>query len=265
MRRVFENEKDFLMEYLKKEPHYCTFILGDIEVYGLNGDIVKVFIDDCDGSISSVLMNYDTDFVLYAQSDFDADKVLNTIMNLPYNEDSCISGKKECIECLIKKMVNMVKRDTVIAVYGDIKLSKCDSNIFDTRLLSLQDADDLLDLYLNIDEFKAKYSLYDLARMRRVFEGGSVWGIYDKSNKLIGSASTTAESEYSAMIVNVCIREEYRAQGLAQIIVYKLLMYLKEKNVNCITLYYDNPYAGKLYHKMGFVDKGEYSTLRRQG
>lgn len=84
--------------------------------------------------------------------------------------------------------------------------------------------------------------------------------IEDKS-EIIASASTTAESSMTAMIVGVGTHPNHRGKGLATIIMESLIIdILNEEKV--VGLLYDNPNAGNLYKKMGFQDIGKWSVYK---
>jgi len=98
--------------------------------------------------------------------------------------------------------------------------------------------------------------------MKTSFEGGRTYGILDENGVVIASASSTAESSYCAMVTNVCTSPACRNQGLAGIVMTKLIEELKKDCIENICLYYDNPLAGRVYKKIGFQEVGVYKTLR---
>ena len=81
-----------------------------------------------------------------------------------------------------------------------------------------------------------------------------------ENEKVVSTVSTTAENSKSAMIVGVCTAPRYRKQGYVTAILTEMLQDLfKEKESVCLT--YNNPEAGNIYKRSGFVDIGMWTML----
>ena len=68
-------------------------------------------------------------------------------------------------------------------------------------------------------------------------------------------SQVVAENSKSAMIVGVATRKGYMSKCLS-----KLCNDLLERN-KFLCLFYDNPKAGKVYHKLGFKEIGIWTML----
>ena len=78
----------------------------------------------------------------------------------------------------------------------------------------------------------------------------------DSDGQMMSVSQTTAENSRSAMIVGVATAKAYRNRGLMRVCLSKLCAdVLSEGKTLC--LFYDNPKAGSVYHKLGFesIDK----------
>ena len=65
------------------------------------------------------------------------------------------------------------------------------------------------------------------------------------------------------MVVSVATRKDYRHQGLMTQVLSKLCQdLLNEQKTLC--LFYDNPEAGAVYHKLGFKTIGKWKMIVRQ-
>ena len=64
------------------------------------------------------------------------------------------------------------------------------------------------------------------------------------------------------MIVGVGTLKEYRGRGYASWLVGKLCQDLLDDGKGFICLFYNNPAAGRIYHRIGFSEMGEYGLLR---
>ncbi|MBE7060501.1 MAG: GNAT family N-acetyltransferase [Ruminococcaceae bacterium] len=259
MIRISSNNNSNIIKYLMHEPHYNTYILGDIYVYGVDGDIVSLYVDDID-NMRCIVMKFEKDFVVYSLKDnFLPTEIVSFIYKHQEN-DSCISGKGSTIEKLFSVMSDKKCRSTKLACFSG-NCSKSHTNVYK---LTENDAEDILDLYCSISEFKDKYKNISATEIPSLFIGGRIFGIRDCSGKIIASAASTAESDFCAMITNVCVRQDYRKNGLSRKVMESLITDLQKNNICNICLYYDNPIAANLYESLGFKVLGEYKTLRNK-
>ena len=258
MIRVFEKDKEKLLEYLSLEPYFNIYIFGDLELFGLSSDTVKIFVDNED-EISCAVMEYAGDYVVYShKNNFDAKVVAEHIKGGTEYHDACISGKGSTVQLLAKYLPEKTLRRTMLACFeGDVP-SLC----AEVERLGEGDAQGLLGLYLEIEEFAAKYRAGGEQRVARELKNGRTFAIRGDAGELVAAASSTAESATGAMITNVCTHPLHRRKGLAEKIIRTLIASIKGEEIESVCLYYDNPDAAKLYKKLGFADKGEYMTLR---
>ncbi|MET1248623.1 GNAT family N-acetyltransferase [Sporolactobacillus sp. STCC-11] len=83
-------------------------------------------------------------------------------------------------------------------------------------------------------------------------KGSSRTYYIERNNEPVSSVSTVAETAGAAMIVGVCTKKEYEHQGFATSCLIKTIGALTaEHKQPC--LFYDNPAAGRIYEKLGFV------------
>ena len=71
-------------------------------------------------------------------------------------------------------------------------------------------------------------------------------------------AKSTSENSTHAMIVGVATHPLYRNKGFATKCIIKICKELiSENKIPC--LFYDNDEAGRIYHKLGFKNRGTWS------
>lgn len=258
--KKIENDQEKLYHYLKNEVCYNTYVLGDLAKYGLSSKEIVFYCQlDDEEKYKVILMKYMDDFVVYSAScDFDEKLVSEQIKLLSETEDFCISGKQEVVKKIVPYFPDKKVRNTYFAQYCKNEIK---SNFASVRLKET-DSRDLKQFYTEIDEFRKKYEKADsLDVIKNSFNEGRTFAIY-KNGKIVCSASSTAESNICAMITNVGTHPNYRGKGYATSVVSDLICCLKEDGVENICLYYDNPTAGRIYKKIGFVDIGIYTVLR---
>ena len=263
MIRIFESNRAKLITYLLCEPYFNTYILGDIEVYGLDGNIVKIYISESK-DIDFILMEYDGNYVIYSKNClFDASEIGDFIKKNRLVNSFCISGKAEAINRIRSELPGLAMRTTKMACLShdfmtDVDLQSCNN----LRKLEIKDREQLLQLYLSIDEFSEKFKSYTDEQMKRLFIGGRVYGIFSDTGILLASAASTAESQFCAMITNVCVHPDHRNLGYSKIVLSALIKELFSSGLGSVCLYYDNPIAEMVYGKLGFNYIGTYATLR---
>ena len=81
----------------------------------------------------------------------------------------------------------------------------------------------------------------------------------EENGEAISTTATTAETKTHAMIVGVATREDKRNKGYASAVMESLMeKYLNQKNKK-LCLFYDNPKADIIYHRLGFVKIGTWA------
>lgn len=135
------------------------------------------------------------------------------------------------------------------------------------RRLVPDDAAKVVALYLQIEEFCDLYKEDNEKSIKEIRfnleNGGRSYGIF-QNGTLISVASTSAENSVSAMVVGVATLPSERKKGLAGSLVAKLCEDFLNENKQFLCLFYDNPEAGSIYHRIGFTELGNYSLLKRR-
>jgi predicted GNAT family acetyltransferase len=79
--------------------------------------------------------------------------------------------------------------------------------------------------------------------------------------KLISVATAAAKNSRSAMVIGVCTDPEERGKGYASAVVSKLCGDCLDSGLDFMCLFYDNPAAGRIYRRIGFIETGKYTML----
>lgn len=94
--------------------------------------------------------------------------------------------------------------------------------------------------------------------------GSSVIFIAVDNNEAIGflelhKVPRLRKAYYYGEIEGMFVREEYRGQGAAKLLMQQALEYAKQENLNCIRLYsgHELKRAHAFYEKMGFIHAGK--------
>jgi predicted GNAT family acetyltransferase len=264
IRKLDGNDQAQVLEYLYQDPSINIFIIGDIENFGFDQTFQDVYGEFEEGKYQSVLLRYKENFVYYSHLDYFNKEWLEIILNNPHQ---FISG--------CKRLTDIIKE--IVDGYREKPMYFCEVNEFDSSLeledegiheLTNKEEDLFLDFTLmkSTEEFDSmKKTEYDSWRESK-FESLKTSKSYviKEDGKIVSSVSTVADTKKSAMVVAVATDKEYRQKGYASKLMIKLMHEYLVNKKKSLCLFYDNPKAGKIYHRLGFVDKDMWVMLIRK-
>ena len=258
-----------ILDYVSLDPEINLFITGDIGSFGIDGRHVRVkgFRDE-DGRLSGVLLRYmDRNYIFYSrQGRVPCELVASVIReDNPSLRGVCLSGKSSLITAIAPFLSELHEEVTMMARCNEIKALAPSSALAEVRLLEEKDFNSYLDLIDNIAEFSSFRHNQTREEQRDSWvaaskRGSVTYGVFE-DGLLVALASTTADTAESSMLVGVCTREGHRCHGYASLAVNALLRDRFAKGEKFLCLFYDNPLAGVIYHRFGFVDVASYSML----
>lgn len=258
--KMTNKDRDRLLEALNADPAYNLFIISDIENFGVTTKFQDVWADVAkDGRIRGVMLRYYGHFIVSRTDECDTTQFLPIVELSP--SFSLLSGKEELIDKLIPAFpvrgvhrfyfTQLNKVDPAFTSVTDIPVQKA----------TVEDAEELFALHQTIREFKDMSETLEGFRKTLETGTGRTWYIR-KNNRNISAASTTAENQYSALVVGVCTAVEYRKRGYASSCMVVLC-----REVLCegkkLYLFYKNPEAGSIYKRIGFRDFGRWASAYR--
>lgn len=264
MKALTQADKEQILTYVSKEPEMNLFFIGDIENYGIASDVVNIYVNEKDGLWDCVLLRYLDFYIIYSQQDtYDHKAVAEFLKGRTVD---CISGKTELVKQLAPYFKDWEVQSTYMSRLNQINTEfNCPTEL-NIRRMTEDDVEDAINLYLTIDEFAKTYQgnvEKNIASMKmNLSQGGSicVGGYVD--NQLVCVAETSGDNSISAMIVGVATLEAYRQKGYASLVVQQLCQQVLASGKQFLCLFYDNPKAGRIYHRIGFEEIGEYAMLR---
>jgi len=252
-----------ILDFVSLEPEFNIFTIGDLESFGLNNEKCQVFLYAPNKEIKATILLYHTYLTLYFR-DFSMDlkPVIDNLNQLINNGATVLSGKKEVIEAVQGKITVQIKSS------ADDYFAKCDELIpmKDLPLEKVEfanenDAWKIVELFDRIPEFQGHNSVEEYAETLK--DGSRKTTILKINDQIVSTASSTAETKDSAMIIGVATEPDnrYRRKGYASACVSKLVQDLNNRRKSAC-LFYDNPAAGSIYKKFGFKDMGFWKMLR---
>jgi len=262
IRKLTEVDRKITMEYLSEEPAINLFIIGDIEGFGFESDFQELWADfTTENQIDAVLLRYYESFIPYTKNvNYDWTEFKKIILDAESDIEGHVtmSGKESVINNFNDILPNHNRRSTFFCeVRSDDNLVK--TGFEDIKIAGVRDVDRVYNLIESIREFDG--SINDKDRIQHKLETNTGRIYYYEDKGLMTSVSqTTAENSMSAMVVGVATLDTYRGKGLMSSCLSKLCLdVLSEGKTLC--LFYDNPQAGKVYHKLGFETLDKWTMV----
>lgn len=264
-RIVQAHEKETLLAFLRQAPEVNLFIIGDIEFYGVSTDFLTVFVDDTP-TLETVVLRYYRNLVVYSTTHcYPLNEIRQMIQT--YDINFCNSGEQSADYLIsgIGDLVN-VRRTTFARMMDDTRLDPS-RNV--ARLATLADVPAVVKSMAEIGEFSHTVNKDSLntriEHVKKKYQDGfSVAFIIEEQGKVIAHAEASAMTSQAAMIVGVYTLSGYRGQGYASQVVSELCRYLLSQNKRPL-LFFDNPDAAKIYHRLGFVDFDTWVMMPLKG
>ncbi|WP_340003539.1 GNAT family N-acetyltransferase [Paenibacillus sp. FSL K6-0276] len=262
IRRLTEDDRELLMALLRKEPALNLFIIGDVENFGFEQDFMELWgeIDPSNGRMKAVLLRFYRSYLPYADGPFDVEGFAKIMQK--DNDIHMISGVTDVVKAF--DGVNNFKQEKHLYFAElkemNVKIGESFSSSEGIKKATVQDVEAICSLTDTIVEFE---SSRDGSRtsLRKTLASGTGRTYYMKrEDKVVATASTSAENSMSAMVVGVATHQAFREQGLATSVVAQLCSDLLHEGKS-LCLFYDNLHAGVIYKRLGFQDIGSWTIV----
>jgi uncharacterized protein len=271
IKRLEENNLPKLIDYLKDEPEANLYPISNIEAFGMDETIHKVWSEiDENGQYKAVLYDSMDDITIHTHQpdtyEFTgfAGMIIDRVNldRVPY-----VFAKKNVMDRLMPmvKVYRTVERKSRFMCRCD-ELAK-DYKILHTDKIRRADASDVPAISRMLDKIEEFPAPMNIGRTEQEVKHGSLKIMYiqdkrkDKpEDEIMSVGQIVAESSYSGLIAGVATQKEYRGKGYASDIVFMLTKSLidREKTA-CLT--YDNPQAGSIYKRLGYKELFKYDKL----
>jgi predicted GNAT family acetyltransferase len=250
-----------VLNYIAPEREVNLFIEGDIESYGLEGDIVTMY-SFGEAWDYLVLRYYENYMVTTNKPGGDLSQVAAF---LKQQNMLCLSAKEDILLGMQQFWPDVPVQGTYLCRLDKEHFT---SNPFSDKAVVRLAADDsrtIIDLYKQIEEFARPYIEHEQDKLKQTREllenGGLGFGIFNEEN-LVCMATITAKTKSGAMIIGVATHPSYRSRGYASQVMSRLCSQCFSDGLSFLCLFYDNPLAGAIYHRLGFETIGRWGMLK---
>lgn len=253
--QAFEQDRARILEYVNDKPCENLFISGDIMQYGFDTDFQKVWIDETDRQMKGVYLLFRTNLCVYMREldgDFEALRDL-----IASHDVKCINAIKPLAEKLSVYVPQYKLRHTHIAVCDSDEALADFGKAEKAELSDIEELTRLRMLCFPEDARRAYESIYESVEM--VLRDFNIFMLRD-NGKIAAMGYSNAQSDKAGMICSVCTHPDYRNKGYASMVVSATVSDLLNHGKKAC-LFFDNPAAASIYHKIGFKDINEYTMM----
>lgn len=257
IRKLYEKDKDNLMNFLMEEASLNLFIIGDVLNTGFEQDYMELWGEFIGDEIIAVLLRYYNNFIPYYKdrSNVDVEQFKKIIAS--HKKKKLVSGKYEIVMKFTDALQDVQgSRKFFCELKDKTKLLK-ENDKFNIKKATVEDANRLSVFLESIEEFNNTGEDRDMLENSIRTKTGRFYFIEDEEGKIVCTAGTSAETKHAAMIVDVATSPQYRNKGLAVNCLSKLCIDTL-KDCQGICLFYSNEKAGKIYHGIGFETTGNW-------
>lgn len=264
IRKLIENDRIKLLEYLYTEGSLNIFIIGDIEAFGFDKDFQTIYGEfDEQSNYISVLLFYKENSIFYSRKRI-FNKQWIEIFN-KHTNTSYLSGASSMINKIIPYFPNFKVKPMYFSEAFELKEELEETKYSIVKVTTIEHCAKLFDILKSIDEFgyKNKPKQEFIEDKMSSIEMGSTYFI-EENGIALSTVATTAETTISAMVVGVATLESARNKGLATILMKHLMYEYFIKKGKYLCLFYDNPKAGNIYKRLGFKDVDKWIMLEKE-
>lgn len=258
LRKCTARDKNVLMEYLKEEKEYNTFLLADIATYGFENPCQDVWMEMDDNVCEGVYLRFYTNLLVYSRTDSLKQTSFETILKkFPV---FVIMGKSSTLKDISSVLTEEYKcsEKQLFSLRTTAKLS---NTVSDVLKAEEKDVDDIFEFLGNIPQIRALYTSKEMIR-DRIVSGDGVHLFIRDGKTIISHGNSTTEAEQTVMIGGIATDEMYRKKGYASRVVSALCRYILNKDKTPCLFAEDG--VVPFFEGMGFEFLGGWSTLERK-
>ncbi|MGX7418687.1 GNAT family N-acetyltransferase [Carnobacterium gallinarum] len=255
-----EEHNDILLNYLNQQPALNLFIIGDIETYGFNSPDQDIWAYlDTDKEISGVLLRYKNNIIPVHDVDFNGFSEFVTCIKEQGNV-RYLSGRKAILDLYAAEFPEFHKETTFFAECQELRVKPLQMELVTD--LKIKD----IPSYLALQNAAFNKTIQTMEDIVEALENGTttIKIIKNEQGEVVSGGQIAVESQTSGMIVGIATLESERSSGYGSAIVASLVEHCRQQKKSAC-LFFNNPAAGKIYHRLGFVDLDRWILLDKKG
>ncbi len=260
IRKLTEQDRQTVLDYLAAEPAHVTFFVADIRDYGFDDPRFQLWgAPAAEGRepFEYVFCLFYGCVHVYSKSDSLDAAAIRRFLDENSIDFKMIAGKETLVEPFTKSIAFQIEHRCYLAELRRENFVPHTSEPVSVEWATAKDAEDILRLRSNMPEFRDLMmpleQLVDLLATGK----GRVLNVRD-NGRIVSSATESCFGR----IGYVCTDPAFRGQGYASVLVSKLSEVLLNEGI-MPSLSYENPAAGSIYRRLGFREIGRTAVLSK--
>ena len=261
LRRVGEADRRAMVTLLAQAPQLNLYLLGNLESPGFDADYCEFWGDfDEAGRLRAVVNRYMNGWTLYGATDADWPRIGALMDDYPLSMERLQDnpGGVPSVLPYVQRYVaaSVVEAEIMTLAAADFRPIPPPDGV-EVRRATLVDLPQLITLYADAGSMRRAP-----AAVERPLRDRRVW-VAVVEGVVASAALTNAETQDAAMIGGVYTPPAWRNRGLSQAVCSALCAELLALP-KLPALYWENPTAGRVYGRLGFVPNGVWRSVRLQ-
>lgn len=264
LQKAVAKDLDDIFSFLSNDKLLNFFFIGDIKAFGLDAEFMPVFVNkDENNKVNCVILIYYETLLIYDPFNLITIEHLEKLVKKHNIKTINISDK------IFSHYAAYFEKNSKVYEVNHQELAYCDKSINDLDLSEVKraeydDLEQIVESRMKIDEFKLLTSSYQ--KELESYQNSYKKGILDpfiikKDNKVVANALVAIKTNDSVLIGGVYCLNEYRNKGYATKTVVALTNHIINDEKKTAMLFYHNPAAGRIYHRIGFIPCGNLYTI----
>jgi N-acetylglutamate synthase-like GNAT family acetyltransferase len=248
-----EQDQPLLHRALLQDPYHNLFMIGDLEVMGISHEYLFYWGQFSSHGLVGVAMRYKRSWQFYDAGGADLRLFAQAVDAYP--EDCFVQGRESLVDAVSGYLHACRVARTRNCHYCTMPPgSPLPTPSLPVRRATASDVEPLARLYEDAGEM-----LRDADSIRFVLEYNRIF-VTEVQSHIVSVALTNVETSTMAMIGGVYTPEPWRNRGYATAAMAALCSsLLADGQEPC--LFYDNPSAGAIYHRLGFRELGRWRMV----
>lgn len=256
-----KKDEQRILSYIGEGYPHCLYLYLNLQKYGIDSDIIEVYIQEEGNIISAVMLKYYSCLHVYSrENNFNANELGLFFASNGFSMLYCTSATVEKVYSSLPVAVSKnasVSNGWVAQIRNIDKQPKGLSN-----QAQYSDFEQIARLIYEDEDIGRSYNYDELTKqlVQRNKEGYARNLVIKQDNIVIAHACTNAEFGNIAVVAELLVRKEYRKKGYASEIWRDICSKLLSEGKEVFSFYYSEE-SRQLHKHIGFFEVCEWSKI----
>ena len=247
-----------ILSYLEKEPEYNTLLAANMQNFGFDSKNQRIFVSLDNERIQGVFLANEQDLLVSGQAEGEDREFFELFIDR--KRPQRIMGK----EADILKLKEFTREGYLLktrSLYCLRKKDKLEASSLDLKIAEAGDEDKIFNFLMSVEEIKKENPSKELIQSRLRNKDGFHYYL-EMNNEITAHGNSMAIGPYSAMIHDVCVKPQYRKNGIGGNVVSQIAEQIfKMGLIPCVIS--DRAEENNLFVRIGFEKVGTWAMLER--